>query len=60
MPYRLKIKLKNGTEIISPFIAPDNPSHDWDHYDIPDSIGNIAMSMMKRLPDVQLCTCIKE
>ena len=58
--YKLKIVCKDGLVIISPPIAPNNPSHDYTHKSIANVIDNTGMSMMKRLKDVAMCECVVE
>lgn len=51
--WRLKIILKDGKEIVSPIIVPNNPRHSYDSITVLKSIGTEGSSMVKRLPEVK-------
>ena len=60
MSFRLKLLLIDGTVIISPIIAPNNPKHTYNDLSIADEIGKIGGSIVKYDSTVIKFECIKE
>lgn len=58
MGHKLKLKLKNGNEILSPVIEPNNPKYDRDHKSIPGTIRKIGRSMVRQLDNVVSYECV--
>ena len=47
MTYKMKLNLNDGSTIISPKIAPNNPNHNYDNPEIAREIEKTGHSMMK-------------
>lgn len=58
MPFKLKLKLSSGDEILSPIIEPNNPCHDRSHPSVAREINKTGASMKRRLPDVVEYECV--
>lgn len=46
MPYRLKLLFADGSFIVSPFIAPNNPNHTFDELSIVKEIHKTGTSLV--------------
>lgn len=60
MPYKLKLTLADGSKIISPVIAPNNPEHNYDDYSICNEIVKTGASMVRRIENVKKAEMIVE
>lgn len=56
--FTLQLILEDGSIIVSPPIAPNNPNKDYNDLSIPKVIHNTGISMVKRLKDVVSYKCI--
>ncbi len=58
--YKLQYILKSGLIEYSPFIAPDNPTHNWNHEDIEKKCNIFISKILKSYKQLKEVNIIKE